>query len=741
MNAQNEEIDDNEDTPTETIFDEVGGYVEDRGGETEGSRTGDEDYQSAVRKMIEDSENFEKDFLQMDREDLTKYYYGDLPAMPVKTDPQGPDTDDGADMGRSTIVSTDVRDTVMAIMPSLIRIFANDESAVYYASRTEKGEAEAEQATDYVNYVFWEDNDGFLTLHSVLKDALTVKTGIVKWWTETREELSTKAFRGIHEDQLNFMLSEAEQAGLDAQVASGYAVDQRTGLIDEVSVTFLKSTPMTRVEAVPPDEFRISRYARTLETAGLVGHYKDAYVSELVDMGFDPDLILDNISTRSNFSEERFLRNPGLVMDENVSDTVPYGEWFIRIDGDGDGIDELRKICTIGSDFTILSDEPVDTVDFALFCGDPRPHTVIGDAIADLVKDIQKIKTNMIRSTLDNLAESVNPKTVINELLVNVEDALNDEVGSVIRSRGNPNETVAFAKIPFVGKEIFEGLIYMDRIKESRTGITEASKGLDPKALQSTTMMGVDAIISGAQERIELIARIFAETGFKRLFKGLLREITNNPNQARTVKMRGKWVDVNPSLFDPNMTVKVNPRMGKGTDAARMQTLLGIQAAQKEIITTFGVDNPLCGPEEYRNTVEDILKLSNFNNVTRYFKVIPPGFMEQVKAQPKEPTPEMLLAKSEMEKVKAGVIKTIAETRNMETSLEQKAAKDKADEAFRRDKMIVDAVVKTAGVIGQTGYNPDLDPLLASLNVPDNINSDAVLPPFTPPQPESAPPQ
>ena len=668
-------------------------------------------YHARLIAMIEDAVDYEQSYLQGNREEAQGYYYGTLPTPPGVDE----DSDEDEAPNKSRFVSTDVRDTILSILPSLIRIFTASEKVAEFKPNTEQQQGMADQAYDYINYIFYEENDGFLILHSVFKDALTVKAGIVRWWTDVTEEVAEQTFRGITQDQLKMLIYENP----DVQIVDGHSADD--GTVAEVTLRYHVSKPQQKVIAVPPEEFRISRYARSMSTSKLIGHEYDKPASECVAEGMDIEIVANYIGPKPSFSDERFLRNPGLSDDfRSLQETVPYGEWYIRIDQDGDGIDELRHICTIGNDYRIVSDDIVPYHNFALFSPDPRPHTVIGDSVADLILDIQRIKSFMIRGMLDNLAESTNPKMVVNQLNTNIEDALNDDVGAIIRTNGDPNASVAFSKVPYVGSDLQQNIDYLDSVRASRTGITEASKGLDPKAMQSTALSGIDAIVSGAQERIELIARILAETGLKDMLRGLLREVTNNPNQERTVQLRGQWTQVDPSLFDPTMRVRVNPTLGKGSDMIRLQALGNVQQTQMTIIEKYGIqNNPLVGPVEFRNTLEDMLALVNIKNVSRYYKPITQQQVDMIDATPKEPDPATLVAQAEMEKVKAGTVKAIATSEGKKSDQNFQLLKLKMDDDFRRDKLNVDATVAAADAVAKDGAVIDINQGLLSLNQPN----------------------
>ena len=585
-----------------------------------------------IQALIRDSRDYEGSVLAPARDQAQKYYYGYLPSLnpdgspytdtmiiqdPTQTWEQilGYDQDSAT---KSSYVSTDVRDAVMLMLPSLIRLFASHESVVFLAPRTLADVDIAQEQTDYINYVFWQDNNGFLILYGAFKDALTVKTGFVKWWTDDHKETKQKTFINLNQQQIQLLQSQ----DATAQIVHLGELDPMMATYSEVTFSYQVDKPLIKVMGVPPEEMRLDRYARTFATSRIVGHQRVVAIDELVAMGYPREQCANFLQSQDiqNFTMEAQLRNPGRYNSTRVGDGVLYGEWYIRVDADGDGVAELRYICTMGEDNEIVHDSPANRVKFAVFGCDPISHTIVGDSMADYTLDIQRIKTNMMRGVLDSLAESINPKTVVNELTTNIDDALNDDLGAVIRTRGDPRSAVSFSSTPFVGQQALPIIELMNATLQRRTGLSDAAKGLDPKALQSSTMVGVEAIINGQQERTELVARVLAETGFRDVFNGLYNEITEAPNQRRTLRINGKWTDLDTGTFDASMGIEVNPTLGKGSDAIRMMTLQQIKQDQERIMQQFGVTNPVCGIPEYLNTISDMLDIANIKNVGRYFK-------------------------------------------------------------------------------------------------------------------------
>lgn len=669
-------------------------------------------YDERIRALIADASDYSDSDLSPPREDNVRHYYGFAPGLDEDEDDaeepysssDGSVTNDNGN--RSRVVSTDVRDTVLSVLPSLIRIFANDENIVEFVPNSPETDEMAKQAKDDTLYTFWEDNNGFMLLHNVFKDVLTEKVGVVRWYTVDNKEVSVKEYHNITQEEVMAVLQEVSETGVSPTIEDIGELNEVTGTFNKVRIKYAKSRPEHVVESIPPSDLRIDRRATSVNNARIIGYSSIVPVSDVVKLGVSKEKVRSHAGRFIYTRPERSLHNPGIDTSTIDNDMVEYGEYFVRIDSDDDGIDELHLIQVIGSDYEILSDNIVDDVQMAVFCGDPRPHTVVGDCLADLVKDIQGIKTRLLRGALDSLSSSLFPDTYVQENQVNMDDILSDGVARVIRVRGNPNDAVREFRSTFVGSDAFNMMAQLDAVRQSRTGISEASKGVDPKALQSTNVMGVDAIVTGAQERIELIARIIAETGFKDMMRGLLREICKSPNRRRTMKMRGNWVEYDQSTYDPNLTVRVNPVLGRGSDVVRMQALQQVQSTQLMIMQNMGINNPFVTPQQFLNGVEDTLALVNVKNINRYFNAITPEIMQMVNG-PKPPTPEEKIAQAELEKVKASVAGEMARIKQQDKKL-------MLDEDFRRDKLGLDVLAKLV----QNLSLPDSEGVVDARNIP-----------------------
>lgn len=575
--------------------------------------------------------------------------------------------------GRSQVVSRDVHDTINAILPSLMRVFFGSENVVEFAPENEEDVATAEQATDYINYVVTVDNDGFEVFLAAIKNALREKVGFIKWWWDDSVTVTTTKYTGLDEMALTQILEDLQKS-VEAEIVE--TSEGEEGL--NVTLRLKKRVDRARLAAIPPDEFLIGRRMRTLDDEGYVGHRTEKRVSELVAMGLDRDLVLSCSSDGSELdtSDERLARQPyrdtiGGTSSDDSARLVLYVESYINVDFDGDGIAELRRICTLGPAHKVVSNDPVDERPFADLQCDPEPHAFFGESLADKVVDIQRVKTRVLRASLDSLSQSVFPRTVVGRG-GNMEDAMNTEVGAILRAEGDASSAYYFAAAPFVGREAFPMLSYMDELRENRTGMSKVSMGLDAEALQNTTATAANGQFSRSQERIELIARVMA-SGVRRLFRGLLKLTVENQRQQRMVKLRNQWTPVDPRAWRVNMDVVPNVALGGGTNAEKVQLLSMMLAKQEMIISTVGADNPLVTPKQYFNTLAKLIETGGFKDPSAFFTdPDSPEAQERMAAKGQEPP----MPDPKVEEAKARIELEAAKAQAMAQRDEQKAAGD-----------------------------------------------------------------
>lgn len=653
----------------------------------------DEELQAAVSAELRDAIDWIDDEISPARALATEYYKGE---------PFGNEEE-----GSSHYVSTDVRDVTLGILPSLMRIFAGSERIAEFAPVTPEDVEPAAQATDVVQYIFEKENKGFTTLYSVFKDALVRKTGIVKWWCEEIVDTNEYEYEGLDEGAFAILAQdpEVEIVEMEMEQEVDPVTGQPTPAVYECKVRRVKKTTKYRVEAVPPEEFLIDRRARDEDNASLIGHRQVLPVWRLVEMGYDYDMVKDYAGAGDDeleTNEERYARNPQLTIfnadrPDEASKKVLYCQAYIRYDRDGDGHAELLKVCTMGNAYNIVSVEGVDEIPFAIFCPDPEPHTAIGLSEADKVMDLQRAKSQIIRDMFDSLSQSIRPRMGVVEGQVNMDDVLNNETGAPIRMR-TAGAVQPFSQ-PFVGQAAFPVLAYLDDVKETRTGVSKASMGLNADALQSSTKAAVAATISGAQGRVELIARIFAETGLRRLFRGLLRMIVKHQDQPMVLRLRNKFVSVDPRVWNADMDVEINVALSATSTEEKMAMLAQINAKQEQILTTLGAANPLVTLGQYRYSLGKMIELAGFKDTTSFFNEIAPNW--QPAPQPEKPSPEEMLAQVQVQSIQADIAK-----KQGELLLERE--KMMREEDRLRDKDEAEIMLKAAEIRAKYGTEVDV---------------------------------
>ena len=682
-------------------------------GEFDNGAPSEEELQSIVGSALDDAVDFIDNTISPLRATSIDYYQGK---------PFGNEED-----GRSQVISLDVHDTIADILPSLMRIFFSSENVVEFVPFGKEDVKLAEQATDYINrIVLQQDNDGFPIFYNAFKDALLCKNGILKYYWDTTYHAEYYEYSRLSDNELAVLEADDEvevtevvsypdpafpqpeavvetEEQIEEVVPELMQQSMMTPQLHDVKVTRKKEHGCVRVESVPPEEFLIDRDATSMNDAYCIAHRRYLTVSDLVEMGYDYDEVQKfaspyetQLDDNAEFQARNTYQNEGInPVEDDANLKVQYVEAYMKIDMTGDGIAELRRLCCVGDNFEIKKNLKCDQIPFVSFCPDPEPHTFFGLSIADITEDIQKVKSMVMRSMLDSLALSVHPRVAVVEGQANIEDVMNTEVGGIIRQR-NAGAVQPF-NMPFVGKDCFPMLSYLDEVKENRTGISKASMGLDPDALQSATASAVQATVQGGQQHIELIARIFAETGMKPLFKGIYELLARHQDKERTVRLRNEWIPIDPRVWQTGMDCVVNVGLGNGTAQERMQYLGQIAQKQEQILQTLGASNPLVEMTQYRNTMAKMVELAGFKDPSMFFKEVPEMTPEQRQAMmQKKPDVSEQLIQVQIKEIEANMQKANA---RLQLDNEEMKRKDDLD----RDKLDAEIMLKAAEIEAKYG--------------------------------------
>ena len=387
----------------------------------------------------------------------------------------------------------------------------------------------------------------------------------------------------------------------------------------------------------------------------------------------------------------------------------------MRADVEGTGKPQLYSFLLGGQAYKILHKQPVKRAPFAVFEVDPEPHGFYGRSLVDIIIDDQDAATAMLRGLLDNVAMVNNPGCTVVESQVNMDDVLNTEIGPVRRAK--QAGAIEWDNNSFVGAAIMPALQYYDATIENKTGVSRASLGLDPDALQNATATAVNATVNGANGQVEVMARNLAE-GVKQLFRLMLELISEHMTDGATMQQGGDFKEVNPSEFDPTMDMLVNVGLGSGQEDAKMMVLNQTLQTQQAIWQAFGANNGLVTLTGIRNTLADMLALGGLHNADRYYNPMTPDIERQMaqqaveddQNQPPQQNPD-IDALMQVEQMKAQGRQQEAQTK---AQIEIEKAKQEDD--LERDKMMQDGVLKAADLVGKYGVGPDLVALARQQN-------------------------
>ena len=586
--------------------------------------------------------------------------------------------------GKSQIVTGEVAEVVDGALPQLIRVFTSSDAVVEFQPVNEGDEKLAEQATEYCNWVFYKDNDGFLILHNWFKDALLQKTGVVKAYWDDKKDVTKEKYEGLSDDDLLMLMQdeELEVVNQETIVNSVEVIDPMTGMpaIDPMTGMIITQTNTTHnvkvkktvnngkvlIENVPPEEFLISKRAKTIQDSPFVAHRRLLTRSELIAMGFDKDIV-DTLDTGDtlNFTPDKIARfsrgeQPisNATQDESM-EIVEVFECYIKVDYNEDGIAELRRIFYASNQ--ILEDMECDYIPFHSICPIPIPHKFYGQSLADRAIDLQLIKSTVVRQMLGNMYLTNNYRIGAVEGQVNLDDLLTSTAGGVVRIK-NPTAIVPMT-VQSNAAQSFPMLEYLDQVQAKRTGVSDAQQGLSADVLQNVTATAVATMSAASNGKLELIARIFAETGVKSLFKGVLQLLCKYQDKARVLKINNEYIPFDPREWDTNYNVSINVGLGTGSRQEQLATMQMILAKQEQIIQGYGLSNPLVSIKQYRDTLAKFVHMAGFKDATAFMNDITPEQAQQLAQadQPKkDPTVQATEILAQVEREKADLISRTA---------------------------------------------------------------------------------
>jgi len=644
-------------------------------------RLEDPDLKNILQSHITNALGFLGGTLSTQREKSLEYYQGDKLGNEID--------------GRSQVVSTDVADTIESLLPNLLRVFTASDRVVNCEPVKAEDAPLAEQATAYLNHIFYKENDGFVLLYNFFKDALLEKNGILKVYYddtvtvehETYKNLTDQEYQDIidqddvevvkhsekedelGEESLEQFENQMSQAGLD--------LDLPTPKLHDLEIKRTLKKGKIKVDSIPPEEFLIDKNCIKLDEANYVAHRVDITRSELISMGYNKDDVESLPASESSIlNTEKFARYKNIddypfnTSQDKSTQTVTIYENYVRYDFDNDGIAELRKIVSVGeSSEQILENVPCDHIPFVSVTPIPMPHRFYGRSVAELVEDIQLMKSTVMRQLLDNMYLTNNNRVAIMDGMVNMDDLLTSRPGGVVRTKQPPNQVMQPIQAQPISGQAFPLLEYLDTIREVRTGVTKYNQGLDADSLNKTAT-GISAIINQTQMRAELIARIFAETGVKDLFRKMFELSVKYQDKEKIIQLNNQYIPVLPTEWRNRFNISIVVGLGTGTKEQQLIILNNILDKQLQAFNLQGQrEYPMVSLKNIYNTLSKIVENAGLKTPDSYF--INPDIGRQY-VTPPPPPPIPPIEKIEMARIDAENKRKIADVAIKEQELIQK---------------------------------------------------------------------
>lgn len=569
--------------------------------------------------------------------------------------------------GQSQVVDRTVFETIQGLLPSLARIFAGGDNVVEFEPLGPDDEQAAEQESDYLNYVVTQKNDWFGTFTTWAQDALLSKNGYCMAFMDETITPETETYENQSEEQIAMLLSDGESQIVaheeypdpDGEPApltdemGNYIVNDAgmvvmaPPMLHNVQIRRVRKNRKLCLKVLPPERCQVSERTpdHTLRDCPYFEYWDWVTISDVRRMGYDiPDDIASDDEADEIEDEARDRYTERLGDRESFGDAatrrIRFRVIWVQHDYDEDGIAELQMVYRVGSE--ILFRQEVSRIHVACLVPHILTHRHIGISEVDITGDLQREKTAIKRRAMDNLHQSQNMRMYINADKVNLEDAMVNAPGAIIRNREGQDavygQDIAPIMPQFLFPEALQGLDYLETVTERRTGLNRNFTGVNEEALRGTAT-AVNQLSTMSAQRVEHMARLMA-TGVKELFSICHELILKHGHQAETVRLRGQWVSVDPRTWKTGRDMKIAVGFGAGNKdavAARLGTIL----AWQEKALTAGLR--VVSEQNVYETLNELVKVSDFNS-TKFFTdpaTLPP---------PAPPPPDPLLVNAQADR-------------------------------------------------------------------------------------------
>ncbi len=644
-----------------------------------------EDLIALLRKEEEAASGYQDAALSAIREEALAYY---------DRQPYGDEQE-----GASSIVTSEFADVVESLMPGLMRVFTGSDDLAKFAPMAPGQEKWAKEASEYVPHVLMRQNDGFRVISALLKDALMYRLSGATVDLEDVEDKRSVPVHNLTQDAIDLIVAEAQAQGAElvmelAPASLPLGASQDEPLLDAApeglssvasagsvggtqsgTITVTHKRKRVVVDSIAPEDIRFSPAARDEDKASYLGFIKRVTSSDLVKLGLTQEEI-DDLSADKGLSDEAAQRNEGVLDDAERAGSLSNGEgdserplWlvvaYIRADDDGDGISELLRVVYAHGGGPISGSTAGRIIERVEWSGPASialatpilmPHTIVGRSLFDQTQDLQQLGSVLTRGLLDNLYIVNRPRPVISDQ-VNLDSLIDWVPGSPIRLKpgARPGDNhVAWLQVPNVTGAVLSALEHLATVRENRTGVSRYNQGLDAESLNKT-LGGLDRIMSAASQRQDLIARTFAETAIKRLYRLIYRAIKRAATGpvAYWPQMGGAFASCDPSQWPDDMELSVDV-VGIGNREQAIGHLALVGSLQEKLIALQGgqAEGPFVTAENIANGAQKLTETLGYKTPGVFFQPVDKVANTASPAPPPPqpaPNPELLAAQAQIE--------------------------------------------------------------------------------------------
>lgn len=579
--------------------------------------------------------------------------------------------------GYSKFVTRESLETVEWVLPSVLRVFLSGDKIVSFEPENPDDEDAADQETDITNYFVMRANNrgkgGFIPLHHWMKDTLMYPNGYIKCYMEEKTETDVGIVTGLTEIGVQELYNDPDVEILEQRsriitnppapmtgVPSDLPGPVPGGLLPpeqpveqeifDLKIRTTKDIMQLRIEPVPPEECLVDNDCTSidLDEADFVCHRVRKSYTQLVNEGYDPDE-LDQVGLGEDYqwNDERTNRlfyedeDPDAEDEDDPSMRKFWvHECYAWYDFDGDGIAEHRKTTLIGD--RVFDNEETNYQPLISMAAVLMQHKHAGMSYIDIVKDLQLLQSILTRQLLDNIYKINVGKKVFSEDALTEDgstmEALLNTQAMYIPVRGPAANAFAPEPTPSIASELLPVIQHVSQQRATRTGVTPEAT-VDANALQEVRQDVFANALDRASQRIEMLVRIFAETGYRQLMLKVHQLLRSHWDVQRTIKLRGEWVDVDPQGWRQRTDMSINVGLGFHTKHQQLQLLIQLLSMQKE-----AAGQGLSDVKKIYRALEKLINASGLGDARQFFT--DPDSPEY---QPPEPAPDpnMILAQAQ----------------------------------------------------------------------------------------------